>query len=99
MLSQGTPLEFEAGQLICVGGCRLAPELLELLCTWGEIEVPASSRVKTVLLLSYRCPISRPCMGEFLSPVTFPLALSSSWKGSTGLLVMMIEAFSSKPLH
>ena len=47
MLSQGTPLEFEAGQLICVGGCRLAPELLELLCTWGEIEVPASSRVKT----------------------------------------------------
>ena len=48
MLSQGTPLEFEAGQLICVGGCQLAPELPELLCTWGEIEVPASSRVKTV---------------------------------------------------
>merc|ERR1712013_33862 len=36
---QRTPLEFEAGQLICVGGCQLAPELPELLCTWGEVEV------------------------------------------------------------
>ena len=101
ILSQGTRLEFEAGQLICVGGCQLAPELPELLCTWGEIEVPASSRVKTVLLSSYRCPISfsRPCMGEFLSPVTFPLALSSSWRKSTWLLVMMTKAFSSRPLH
>ena len=49
MLSQGTRLEFEAGQLICVGGCQLAPELPELLCTWGELEVPASSRIKTML--------------------------------------------------
>jgi len=38
-VKQGTRLEFEAGQLICVGGCQLAPELPELLCTWGELEV------------------------------------------------------------
>ena len=49
ILSQGTRLEFEAGQLICVGGCQLAPELPEPLCTWGELEVPASSRVETML--------------------------------------------------
>ena len=49
MLSQGTRLEFEAGQLICVGGCQLAPELPKLLCTWGEIEVAASSWVKTIV--------------------------------------------------
>jgi len=38
-VKQGTRLEFEAGQLICVGGCQLAPELPELHCTWGELEV------------------------------------------------------------
>ena len=52
ILSQGTRLEFEAGQLICVGGCQLAPELPELHCTWGELEVPASSQLKQCRTLS-----------------------------------------------
>ena len=44
-------MEFEASQLICVGGCQLAPEIPELLCSWGELEVAASSRVKTIVYI------------------------------------------------
>ena len=51
MFSQGIRFEFEAGQLICVGGCQLAPELPALICTWGELEVPASSHVETICVL------------------------------------------------